>query len=165
MHIKLLFLAFLIFGFNHSAYEHLQQNENKTKKDHFKTEMLEIVNQIRSEGCQCGKRYMPAVPPVQWNTKLEKAATSHVKDMNTNKFLGHKGSDRSKISERIDAAGYDWMAVGENVSWGPRSVEEAVLGWKDSAGHCMTLMSSSYKEIGAANDGKFWVQNFGQKME
>jgi len=165
MHIKLLFLAFLIFGFNHSAYEKLQQNENKSNNDHFNIEMLEIVNQVRSEGCKCGRRYMPPVPPVQWNTKLEKAATSHVKDMNTNKFLGHKGSDRSKISERIDAAGYDWMAVGENVSWGPRSVKEAVLGWKDSAGHCMTLMSSSYNEMGAAKDGKFWVQNFAQKME
>ena len=155
MHVKLLFIAFLIFGFNHSPDEKLQEIENKTNPDKFITEMLKIVNQIRSEGCNCGKRYMPAAPPLQWNTKLEKAATSHAKDMNANKFIGHRGSDRSKISERIYATGYDWRAVGENVSWGPRTVERAVLGWKDSPNHCITLMSSSYKEMGAANDGNF----------
>ncbi len=165
MHIKLLFITFLIFGFNHSPVEKPQEDQNKTSHDKFITEMLKIVNQIRSEGCKCGRRNMPPAPPLQWNTKLEKAATAHAKDMNVNKFIGHRGSDRSKISERIDATGYNWRAVGENVSWGPKSVKGAVLGWKDSPNHCMTLMSSSYKEMGAANDGKFWVQNFGCKMD
>lgn len=164
MHNKLLLTAFLVFGVNLSADETVQQAENKTGSDDFKTEMLKHVNQIRSEGCKCGRRYMPPAPPLQWDSKLEKAATSHAKDMNTNKFIGHKGSDNSKTSERIYAAGYDWEAVAENVSWGPSTVKAAVLGWKNSPGHCINLMSFSYKEMGAAKDGKFWVQNFGQKM-
>ena len=108
---------------------------------------------------------MPPAPPLRWNTKLERAAKSHAKDMNSNKFIGHRGSDGSKISDRIYAANYLWKAVGENVSWGHRTVESAVLGWKDSPSHCMTLMNSGYEEIGAANEGKFWVQDFGRKME
>ena len=163
MHIKLLFVAFLIAGFTLPVDNPLAQSS--TTDDSFKTEMLNLVNQIRSEGCQCGKRYMPPAPPLQWNPSLEKAAIIHAKDMNTNKFIGHKGSDGSKIGERIDQAGYNWEAVGENVSWGSRTVKGAVNGWKESPSHCITMMSASYQEMGAANDGKFWVQDFGRQMK
>lgn len=160
---KLLLVSFLILGINLSAFESLIESSNND--ENFKTEMLRLVNQIRSEGCQCGRRYMPPAPPLEWNNKLTKAARLHAKDMNTEKFIGHRGSNGSKISERITATEYKWKAVGENVSWGPRTAEGAVLGWKDSPNHCLTLMSTSYKEMGAASDGKFWVQNFGQEME
>jgi uncharacterized protein YkwD len=165
MHKKLLLVAFLVLGINLLANENSIQLENKTNDAVFKTEMLKLVNQIRSEGCRCGRRRMPPAPPLQWNNKLENAAKAHAKDMNYNKFFGHRGSDGSKIGERITAANYYWRAVGENVSWGYRTVERAVLGWKDSPSHCMTLMSPDYKEMGAANEGKFWVQEFGRKMD
>jgi uncharacterized protein YkwD len=157
--------VFLFFGFNHSTDENILQPKTKNSNDLFKTEMLDLVNQIRSEGCFCGKRYMPPAPALKWNSKLEKAAISHAKDMNSNKFIGHRGSDGSKIGDRISEASYSWKAIGENVNWGARSVEDAVLGWKGSTGHCINLMSTSFEEIGAANDGRFWVQNFGRKME
>jgi uncharacterized protein YkwD len=165
MYNKLLLIAFLILGLNLSANDNLPLIENKNGDDTFKAEMLKMVNQIRSEGCHCGNRYMPPAPTLQWSTKLEKAAKSHAKDMNSNKFIGHRGSNGSKISDRIFANEYRWKAVGENVSWGARTVESAVLGWKDSKSHCITLMSAGYKEMGAANEGRFWVQNFGQQME
>ena len=106
MQIKLLFVAFLIAGFTLPVDNNLEQSS--AADDSFKTEMLNLVNQIRAEGCQCGKRYMPPVPPLKWNPNLEKAAKIHAKDMNTNKFIGHKGSDGSKIGERIDQVGYNW---------------------------------------------------------
>jgi uncharacterized protein YkwD len=165
MYNKLLFIAFLILGLNLSADVNSQQLEKGNNAEAFKAEMLKLVNQTRSEGCQCGNRYMPPAPPLNWNNKLEKAAESHAKDMNSNKFIGHRGSNGSKIGDRIKANDYFWKAVGENVSWGPRTVEAAVAGWKDSPSHCITLMSPSYKEMGAANEGKFWVQDFGRKME
>ncbi len=160
---KLLLLAFLIFGINPPVDEFSIQSANND--ENFKVEMLKLVNQIRSEGCQCGKYYMPPAPPLQWNSKLEKAAKLHAKDMNANNFIGHRGSNGSKISDRIRSAGYYWGAVGENVSWGYKSLEGAVLGWKESPDHCVTLMSASYKDFGAAKEGIFWVQNFGRKMK
>jgi len=160
---KLLLISFLILGINLSA--DVKQDQTASNDENFKSEMLKLVNQIRAEGCQCGKQYMPPVPPLQWNSKLEEAAKIHAKDMNTNKFIGHRGSDGSKISERINATNYMWNAVGENVSWGPRTVEGAVFGWQDSPSHCITLMSSSYKDMGAAKNGMFWVQEFGREME
>ena len=165
MQIKLFLIAFLLVGINPPADQNARQVENKKGNDTFRSEMLKLVNQIRSEGCQCGNRYMPPAPALQWNTNLAKAAKSHAIDMNTNKFIGHRGSNGSRIGDRIYAADYFWKAVGENVSWGARTVRGAVLGWKDSPSHCITMMSQSYKEIGAANDGKFWVQNFGRKID
>jgi uncharacterized protein YkwD len=161
---KLLLVAFLVLGINLLANENSFLSESTANDAVFKSEMLKMVNQIRSQGCRCGNWIMPPVAPLQWNNKLEKAAKAHAKDMNSNKFFGHRGSDGSKIGERIAAADYYWKAVAENVSWGHRTIEGAVRGWKNSPSHCMTLMSPDYKEMGAANDGKFWVQEFGQKM-
>lgn len=165
MHINLLFSALIVLGVNLSTDKFTRQSVAQNKDDQFKTEMLDLVNQIRSEGCYCGKKYMPPAPPLEWNNKLEKAAKAHALDMNSNKFIGHRGSDGSKIGDRIFAADYLWRAVGENVNWGARTVEGAVYGWKDSPSHCFNLMSTSYTEMGAANAGRFWVQNFGRPFE
>ncbi len=163
MQVKLLIVALL---FVTNKFTPVETPDSSDKNDeYFKTEMLRLVNQIRSEGCYCGKKYMSPAPPLTWNPKLEKAAKSHAKDMNVNKFISHRGSNGSKISDRIGATNYNWSVVGENVSWGQKTVEGAVLGWKSSAGHCINLMSKEFNEIGAANEGHFWVQNFGRQQE
>ena len=129
----------------------------------FRNEMLELVNEIRAEGCTCGDRVMPPAPPLKWNGKLAQAALGHAKDMDKNNFIGHKGSDGSKISDRVSRAKYAWRAVGENVSWNAPTVAGAVQGWKDSPGHCQNMMNKSFKEIGAAWEGAYMVQVFGRQ--
>jgi uncharacterized protein YkwD len=78
-------------------------------------------------------------------------------------FIGHHGSNGSKIGDRATEAGYDWKSVGENVAWGDLSVKGAVSGWLESPSHCMTLMHGGYKEMGVARQGKYYVQLFGHK--
>lgn len=124
-------------------------------------EILTEVNTIRAKGCYCGKEYLPPAGKLTWNTKLEKAATRHARDMHTNGFFEHKGSDGSTLSQRAEAAGYKWSLLGENLAWGVLSPEEVVKGWINSPGHCETLMNPGFREIGVAKKGTYWVMDLG----
>ncbi|MCU0369897.1 MAG: CAP domain-containing protein [Bacteroidales bacterium] len=126
-----------------------------------KISMLEEVNKLRRSGCFCGEDFMPPVPALEWNKKLELAATRHVKDMSVNDLSGHMGSNGSLPDDRITGAGYSWSMCGENVASGFYSVKDVVNGWRKSPGHCRNMMDADFREMGAARKGTFWVQNFG----
>ncbi|MBZ4675773.1 MAG: hypothetical protein JG782_392 [Anaerophaga sp.] len=127
-----------------------------------KREMLKLVNEARMTRRFCGGKRQEAVPPLQWNAKLAKAAQKHADDMADNDFFDHIGSDKSTVVMRIEHEDYLWMAVGENIAMGPRSVKEVVEGWLESPGHCSNIMNGEFTEMGAAlsHDGKYWVQVF-----
>ena len=129
----------------------------------FRTDMLAAVNLMRSKGCRCGGKSMPAVPPVRWNGLLEEAAIRHARDMAVHKHFDHVGTDGSEIDVRINATGYKWMQIGENIAWGYSSIAEAMDGWIKSPSHCLQLMSNKVDEIGAAKNGKYWVQDYGKQ--
>jgi uncharacterized protein YkwD len=126
------------------------------------TQMISLVNRLRSEGCQCGSNYMPPVAPLSWDGDLEQAALRHALDMQTNDFFDHTGSDGTSVSDRVSATGYQWQTVGENIAWGYRSIDAVFAGWKDSPGHCRNMMNANFREIGSARVGNYWVQAFGR---
>ena len=125
-------------------------------------ELLQLVNQLRKQGCRCGRKRMKPAPPLKMNRLLNRAARSHANDMASNDFFEHRGSNGSSISDRISKAGYDWQAVGENIFWGRAGIQEVFEGWKDSPGHCKNLMSKDFREMGFAKVGIYWVQEFGK---
>jgi uncharacterized protein YkwD len=134
-----------------------------TETGNFRTDMLTAVNLVRSKGCRCGGKTMPAVPPVRWNSQLEAAAIRHAADMAAHKHFDHVGTDGSEIDNRIDATGYKWMQIGENIAWGYFSIADVMAGWIKSPSHCLQLMSDKVDEMGVAKNGKYWVQDFGKK--
>lgn len=126
-------------------------------------QMLEEVNALRAEGCRCGGRWMPSVPALRWNGKLEQAALRHASDMADKGFFSHRGSDGSSMSARVSQAGYAWRAVAENIAWGYPDAASVVAGWKDSPGHCENMMSGDYSEMGAAQKEAYWVLDLGRR--
>ena len=130
----------------------------------FSTDMLNAVNALRAKGCNCGGQIMPPVPALKWNPLLEAASLRHAKDMNTAKIFSHTGSDGSTMRIRIDAAGYRWSSIGENIAWGYPTLAAVITGWTNSAGHCKNMMSPTFKELGAAHEGSYWVQDFGKPL-
>jgi uncharacterized protein YkwD len=131
----------------------------------FREDMLAAINKIRTAGCQCGNNYMPPVPKLTWNTMLEDAAINHARDMLSNSFISHIGSDGSEFDLRIDRAGYKWLEVGENVARGQTNLHQVINDWYNSPSHCKTMMNSEFKEVGAARAGSFWVQDFGKPIK
>ena len=77
-------------------------------------------------------------------------------------FFGHTNPDGDGLGERIDAAGYEPSAWGENIALGQRTPEEVVDRWMTSDGHCANIMRDRYTEIGVGYYASyFWTQAFG----
>src|SRR4051812_15024368 len=70
------------------------------------TQMLEAVNKLRREGCQCGTQYMPPVHQLTWDDTLTLAASRHVKDMHDNNYLEHLSPTGTSPIQRAMEAGY-----------------------------------------------------------
>jgi uncharacterized protein YkwD len=75
-------------------------------------------------------------------------------------------------ADRVRRAGYDWMAVGENIAEGAANAEAVVQGWLRSPGHCVNIMSPQYREMGLAYFTDFahkgdiyWAQTFGTQKK
>ncbi len=125
-----------------------------------KQALLDLINEARSSGCNCGDEYFPPVEAVIWNDTLELAAYDHSKDMDKKEYFDHTGSDGSNAGERIEKYNYVWSIWGENIAMGFNTEEDVVKGWLDSPGHCKNIMKADFKEMGVAKVGVYWTQVF-----
>lgn len=127
------------------------------------TLMLQLVNEQRQQGCNCGSVYYPPVPPLTWNNQLEEAAQAHASDMYENNYFSHTGNDGSNAGDRINRIGYFWRAYGENIAKGYKTEQTVMNAWILSEDHCKNIMSSAFRELGAAKVNNYWVQEFGSR--
>ena len=141
------------------------------------------LNQARSIPQDCGTRgiFYEAIP-LTWNTKLYRAAYEHSNDLAKTNTFSHRGSgevtDRtgrslgkaSTSTERVEAHGYTYSQIGENIGAGTNTntAQKVVAQLMKSDGHCANIMSPDYREVGMAmsrnSNSKFvyyWTQNFG----
>ena len=138
-----------------------------TEPTSFEQEMLSAVNTVRAQARKCGGRSMPAVAELTWNKQLQQAAYVHSSNMAKYEFFSHTGLDGKEVSHRAHDEGYDWRAVGENISAGASDVEAVMAGWLSSPGHCLNIMSADFTEMAAAvvtnystYYGSYWTQVF-----
>ncbi|KQR08764.1 CAP domain-containing protein [Deinococcus sp. Leaf326] len=132
-------------------------------------DFLAATNRARFQGQKCGDRLMNAVPPLKWDARLEAAAARQATDLVRLNFRGHVNpQDGSTPLDRAAAYGFRG-SVGENLSYGPVTAQEAVQSLLGSPGHCENLMSPAWTLFGGAvNNGAaatlfptYWVQVFG----
>ena len=126
--------------------------------------IVQLVNDYRKKGCDCGSEgYFDPATPVRWNDTLALAAKEHSKDMYTNNFFSHTGSDLSSMGVRIRRQGYSWTICGENIGKGYKTEEQVITGWMNSPGHCSNIMNPKFKEIGVAKMGDYWTLVLGAR--
>ncbi len=125
--------------------------------------LMNLVNDLRLEGCECQGVNHPATSALHWNEKLAMAAQSHSDDMVENGFFSHVSPDGSTPGDRISAQGYDWTYAGENLANGFSSVDAMVDAWLDSPDHCKNLMNPNFEEFGIGRNGEVWTQDFGSR--
>lgn len=136
----------------------------------FREETLERVNAVRARGADCGAQgSFGAAPPVAWNDALTAAATAHSTDMATRDYFSHTSPSGGTMSDRVDAAGYRWSALAENIAAGYGSIQTVIDGWIDSDGHCANVMNPQLREIGmacvpsdSATYRTYWTMNLGR---
>jgi len=108
---------------------------------------------------------------VMLNSQLTTAAERHSKDMVTNNFFSHTGSDGTTFDQRIRAAGYTpSQKTGEILAAGYTTADTVVQGWYDSPGHKAIMLDCQYRDIGISleiKDGTqyryYWTAEFGLK--
>ncbi|MBI4663083.1 MAG: CAP domain-containing protein [Verrucomicrobia bacterium] len=99
--------------------------------------------------------------PLSMNRGMTLAARLHSQDMLANQFQDHAGTDGSTIEDRINAQGYAWSALGENVYSRARSVwhghaafnvdwggDASTGGMQNPPGHRIAIHEPVYREIG-----------------
>jgi uncharacterized protein YkwD len=117
----------------------------------FTASLLARVNQARAAGANCGSEgVFAATGPVTWNNVLTQAATGHSQDMATNNYFSHTSLDGRTLSQRVDATGYHWSMLGENIAAGQIGVDAVVNAWMGSPGHCANIMRPELTEMGVA---------------
>lgn len=117
----------------------------------FGASVMARVNQWRASGANCGSQgVFAAAAPLTWNNLLTQAAAGHSQDMATHDFFAHNSLDGRTLAQRIDAAGYSWSSIGENIAAGQTTVNQVVDGWISSPGHCANIMNPRFVDIGVA---------------
>ncbi len=122
--------------------------------------LLQLVNDVRSKGCNCGATAMPPVQPLSWNILLELAAAKHSKDMAERKYFSHTSPDGTTPQQRIKAAGYSYSWSGENIASGFSKEADVINGWLKSEGHCKNIMNGNYRDMGVGRANGVWTQVF-----
>ncbi|HVN45494.1 MAG TPA: CAP domain-containing protein [Steroidobacteraceae bacterium] len=133
------------------------------------SEALQLVNEVRSRGARCGERSFGPAPPLSLSGTLGTVAFGHAADMAEHDYFEHRDLKGQSPADRVRGVGYREKLVGENIAYGPKSVEEVVQGWLNSPGHCENIMDPRFAEMGfafapgrAGRHGLYWVQLFAE---
>jgi uncharacterized protein YkwD len=131
----------------------------------FAERALQLVNEARAHGVRCGGRTFAPARPVALSGGLDAVALGHAADMAVNNYFEHQDLSGHSPADRVRAAGYRERLVGENIAYGPQSIDEAISGWLASPGHCENIMDPRFAEMGIASasgqqqrHGLYWVQ-------
>jgi len=123
-----------------------------------------LVNQRRSEGGLCGGESFEPSARLALRTELRCAARSQSRDMATRGFFDHVNPDGDDVSDRVERAGFQWIAVGENIAEGQPTPAEVMADWMASPGDCANILAPHCELLGVgyfASDRPFWTQVFG----
>jgi uncharacterized protein YkwD len=126
---------------------------------------LELINKARASGTRCGQRPFAPTSPLTLSTTLANVAFGHAADMAEHDYFEHQDLTGRSPAQRLRAVGYEEKLVGENIAYGPKSIDEVVQGWLDSPDHCENIMDPRFAEMGiayapgeASRRGLYWVQ-------
>lgn len=112
--------------------------------------ILQQVNTVRARGYNCGGQTFGSARAVNWNDQLFSAAAVHSMDMADHNYFSHRSLKGARALERVDAQGYKWSSVGENIAAGNTDVPGVMQNWLNSPEHCKAIMEPGYADIAVA---------------
>ena len=161
---KPLILILLFFGLATSACSETQTISQPTilpASSPSHPVVKDLLTQINEE------RQRRGLKRLNHNALLSKAALGHAREQMAQNALDHQSQDGRSLADRVNATGYKWRFVAENLAGGQETPEEAVVAWIKSPSHRKNMFATKATEFGAAyvsrprqdhNDlGHFWV--------
>jgi uncharacterized protein YkwD len=119
------------------------------------------------------ERGKQSLPILKRSSVLDKSAEIKLNDMFVNQYFEHVSPSGSSVSDVVNAVGYNFLIVGENLALGNFAGDEKVVAaWMASEGHRENILDKRYTEIGVAvgygmyKGQKQWlaVQHFARPM-
>ena len=98
--------------------------------------------------------------PLCLNYKLMTSAQLHSVDQANNNTMSHTGSNGSTMTDRINATGFNWNTIGENVAYGYTDIPSVMLAWENSPSHRENMLGN-FNMVGFGMFNNYWTQNFG----
>ena len=80
------------------------------------------------------------------DSRLHNAARAHSRDMASNNFFSHTGSNGSNAGSRIAAQGYNFVSWGENIAAGQQTANDVISAWLNSPGHRDNMRGGSFTD-------------------
>jgi uncharacterized protein YkwD len=122
-------------------------------------ELLTRLNHERSER---------RIPPLRQQPRLDRVAQDYAERMLREGFYEHHDPTGASVLERVQAIGYSFSMVGENLASGQFTAEQVFDGWLGSPEHRENLLDRDFREVGhgvahgkgAAGWQVLWVQVF-----
>lgn len=119
------------------------------------TEALDAANRERTAA---------GLAPLQLDDALQGAAATQAHDQANRATMSHDGN--GGLAARVNAQGYAWSWLAENVAAGQRSPAEAMSAWMGSAPHRVNLLSPAAVHLGvdaaiAADGTWYWAMVLG----
>lgn len=98
------------------------------------------------------------LPVLTLDARLTQAAMAHARDLARTGRFDHRGSDGSRVADRVTRARYRWSTVAENLAkTGTSSPRAVVEMWMNSRGHRENLLNRQCTQLGLAHVGDIWV--------
>lgn len=97
------------------------------------------------------ERLRQSLPSLRRNSVLDKSAEVKLNDMFTNQYFEHVSPNGSSVSDVVNAVGYKFLIIGENLALGNFAGDTKVVSaWMASPGHRENILDKRYTEIGIA---------------
>jgi uncharacterized protein YkwD len=110
------------------------------------------------------------LPALVESTRLDSASQGWSDTMVATNVFAHVTSSSNPVT-RIEATGYGWLALGENIATGFETPQSVVKAWMASPEHCHNILDPQYRDVGTgvnanpvtgfANGLATWTQDFG----
>lgn len=101
--------------------------------------LLSSTNQQRSAN---------GAPALTLNSKLNSAAQAKANDMASRNYWSHNTPEGNPPWVFVDAQGYNYQKIGENLAAGFTSESATINGWMNSASHKANMLDIAFKEVG-----------------
>jgi uncharacterized protein YkwD len=135
-------LAFELFGFGKSDRKITRVPEGDGRPASLDpAEAAALVSAFRRQN---------GLGPVRLDARLTAIAAKHAALMARRNNLSHQLFGEPGFILRLQTGGYDAAVAAENIGTGYHNLEQAMTGWKNSAGHRRNLLNPDVTEIGIA---------------
>jgi uncharacterized protein YkwD len=82
-----------------------------------------------------GYRARFGIAPLRLDPELSRIATQYARQMADADRMSHALTKELRLGDRLKRNGYQFIAAGENIAAGYRTLAEAFSGWRDSPSH------------------------------